>query len=79
MTTKRRTAPEIIGTLLGWDMADVSEGRYQSTRYNAPGVYVCGNDYYCAPSGAQKPPRGWDWKREGEVYGRAVYRAEPSA
>ena len=77
---KRRTAPEIIGMHLGWDMRDVSEGRYQPTRFNSPGVYVCGNDYYCAPSGNQSPPAGddWVWHQDGEWYGRKVYRARPA-
>lgn len=71
-----KTAPEIIATHLGWDMPEVSEGRYQ--RYSAPGVYVCGNDYFCAPTARQSPPKGWDWQKVGEHYGRAVYRAAPS-
>lgn len=32
----RRTAPEIIGFHFGWDMRDVSETRYQPTRYTNP-------------------------------------------
>jgi len=76
---KRHTAPEVIASVLGWDMRDVSDGRYQSTRFNSPGVYVCGDDYYCAPSGSQKPPRGddgWKWQEAGEWRGRTVYRAQ---
>ena len=74
---RKRTAPEIIGFHLGWDIRDVSEGRYQSTRYATPGVYVCGEDYFCSPSGSQKPPAGFDWAEAGEYYGRKVYRAKP--
>ena len=48
--TKRRTAAEIIGFHFGWDIRDVSETRYQSTRYTAPAVYVIGDDYYAAPA-----------------------------
>lgn len=70
-------ANEIIGFHLSWDMADVSAGRYQSTRYSSPGVYVCGEDYFCCPSGSQKLPKGWNWQKVGEYYGRTVYRAEP--
>lgn len=74
--TSRKTAPEVIGFLLGWDMRDVSEGRYQPTRYSSPGIYVCADDYYCCPSGSQKPPKGYDWKPFGEAYGRTVYEAK---
>lgn len=77
-TTKRRTAPEIIGTHLGWDIRDVSEGRYQ--RYTAPNVYVCGNAYFCAPTAGQKPPAGVSenaWELVGTYYGRQVFRALP--
>jgi hypothetical protein len=73
MTQKRRTAPEIIGFHLGWDMRDVSEGRYQ--RYSNPAVYVCGSDYYCAPTASQKPNSDFQWDVVGEYYGRKVYIA----
>jgi len=72
----RKTAPELIAFHLGWDMPDVSDGRYQSTRYTAPGVYVCGEDYFCAPSGSQRPPKGWAWEVVGTYYGRDVFRAK---
>lgn len=75
---KRRTAPEIIGTHLGWDMREVSEGRYQ--RYSSPSVYVCGSDYYCSPTGSQKPPKGVsenEWLKVGTYYERDVYRVSP--
>ena len=71
-----KTAPEIIAFHIGWDMAEVSESRYQ--RHTAPGVYVCGSDYFCAPTKSQKPPKGFDWQKVGEHYGRPVYRAAPS-
>ena len=73
MASKRRTAPEIIGTHLCWDMREVSEGRYQ--RFANPAVYVCGRDYYCAPASGQKPPSGWQWDEVGEYYGRKVFIA----
>ena len=72
---KKRTAPEIIGFHLGWDIHDVSEGRYQPSRYASPGVYVCNDDYFCAPSGTQKPPKGFPWQQVGIYYNRPVYRA----
>lgn len=74
---RRRTAPEIIGFHLGWDIKDVSEGRYQPTRYSSPSVYVCANDYWCAPSGNQKPPKGFQWEKVGTWYERDVYHAAP--
>lgn len=73
--TKRRTAPEIIGCWLGADMRDVSSGRYQSTRFAAPAVYVVDGDYYCAPAVGQKAPSGFSWERVGRVYERPVFRA----
>lgn len=72
---KRRTAPEIIGFHLGWDMRDVSEGRYQPSRYCNPAVYVASEDYFCAPTGKQKLPAGFAWERVGEYYGRRVFRS----
>lgn len=71
---KRRTAPEIIGFHLGWDMRDVSECRYQPTRYTSPGIYTLGPYYYAAPSN-NKPPKNFPgpWKEVGEHYGRKVF------
>lgn len=74
----KRTAPNVIGTYLGWDISDVSDCRYQPTRYASPAVYTIrlsgGIEYVCCPSGSQKPPRGFpDWKPIGEMYGRTIY------
>lgn len=71
-----KTAPEIIGFALGWDMADVKDGLYQ--RHRAPGVYVCGDDYYCCPTTKQKLPEppGGAWGAIGIFYGRAVFCSE---
>jgi hypothetical protein len=55
MAAKKHTAPEIIGTHLGWDMRKVKDGRYQPSRFPWPSVYECGHDYFCAPSGSQTP------------------------
>lgn len=72
----RYTAPYIIGFHFGSDMRDISEGRYQPTRYTAPAVYVVGNDYYCVPSGSQHPPKGdWEWRPLAAYYGRTIYCA----
>jgi hypothetical protein len=68
-----KTAPEIIAFHLGWDMADVVDGRYQ--RHASPGVYVCGNDYFCCPTHRQRLPKGFDWIEVGNHYSRAVFRA----
>lgn len=77
-TTRKRSAPELIGFHLGSDMRDVSDGRYQSTRYAAPGVYVVGGSYWCAPTSTQKLPEPdrWSWTEAGEYYGRKVYWAD---
>lgn len=73
-----KTAPEIIGFHLGWDIRDVTEGRYQ--RYQSPNVYVCGSDYFCCPTATQKLPKNVSenpWDKVGTYYGRDVYRAKP--
>jgi hypothetical protein len=74
-----KRANEIIAFRLGWDIGDVTDGRYQPSRYQNPSVYVCGDDYYCAPTAKQKLPKGFNWKPDGEHYGRTVYCAEPDA
>ncbi len=76
--TKRRTAPEIIAFHFCVDMRDVSEGRYQPTRFVSPGVYVVGADYYCAPTTGQKLPATFAWEKVGEHYGRPVMMATGS-
>jgi len=76
--TKRRTAAEIIGFHFGWDIRDVSETRYQSTRYTAPAVYVIGDDYYAAPAD-NRPPKyelGQAWTLFAEHYGRKIYESK---
>lgn len=74
MTEKKRTGAEIIAFHLGWDMPDVTAGRYQ--HYN-PAVYVCGDDYFCCPALGKFPPKfGYNWEKIGEHYGRSVYTAK---
>lgn len=77
--TRRRSAAEIIGFHFGADMRDVSEGRYQPTRYANPAIYTVGDDFCAAPSD-NKPPRNFpgDWKEIGEHYGRKVFRLSDS-
>jgi hypothetical protein len=74
MTARRRTAAEIIGIHFCTDMADVSEGRYQPSRYSSPSIYTFGNDYYAAPSN-NLPPKNMtgDWHVIGEHHGRKVF------
>lgn len=72
-----KTAPEIIAFQLGWDITDVSSGRYQ--RHANPSIYVCGEDYYCCPTAKQKLPKDFEWQREGEQYGRTIYCSKVGA
>lgn len=74
---RRITAAEVVATHVGWDMAEMSEVRYQPTRYRIA-VYTIGEDYYCAPS-AGKPPGDFNWQPVGETLGRMVYCAKPEA
>ena len=84
MTSKRYSAAYIIAFHFGEDLAEMAGRRYQPTRYTAPAIYVFGDDYYCCPSGSQKPPRDrdfpdsdrWDWQPIGTYYGRTVYEAK---
>lgn len=69
-------ANEIIAYRLGQDINDITEGRYQPSRFQNPSIYVFSEDYYCAPTAKQKLPKGFNWKPDGEWYGRAVYCAE---
>jgi len=75
MTEKRRSAAELIATVLCWDWNDVKENVYQPTRYTSPRVYSIGEGYMCAPTAKQKLPTDLgEWKVAGEAYGRKVYR-----
>lgn len=68
-----RRADEIIAYHLCWDMRDVTEGKYQN--YTNPGIYVCGEDYFCCPTEKQKLHKDFDWELVGSYYGRNVYRS----
>lgn len=72
MGSKVKHGSEIIAFHFGWNMPDVSEGKYQNYR---PSVYVVGDDYFCCPPGDKKPPapKEFVWKVVGEHYGRKVY------
>ena len=75
MKTRRISTKEVIATAVNYDMAEIEEYRYQSTRTTLP-VYAIGDHYYCAPriAGA-RPPRGWKWSEFGTFCGVKVYRA----
>jgi hypothetical protein len=68
-------ANEIIAFHFGWDIKDVSDGRYQPSRFSNPSIYVVGEDYYCAPTAKQKLPKDFKWTEIAEWYDRKVYRA----
>jgi len=77
MTVKRRQAPELIATLIGWDWSDVKANVYQPTRYASPRVYVIGEGYMCAPTARQTLPANVGaWEVAGSAYGRPVYRTK---
>jgi hypothetical protein len=72
-----KRANEIIGFHLGWDLREVSEGRYQ--RYSSPNVYVCGGDYFAVNDTAPKHDVSSNpWEKVREYYGRKVWRARTS-
>lgn len=74
---KRRTAANIIAFHFGCDISEISESRYQPSRYSSPAVYVVGGDYYAAPSN-NKPPKynvGEHWVELAEWYNRKIFRA----
>ena len=78
---KRRTAANIIAFHFGCDISEISESRYQPSRYSSPAVYVVGDDYYAAPSN-NKPPKycvGEPWVEVAEWYGRKIFRAAMDA
>jgi hypothetical protein len=72
-----RTAPEIIAYHLGWDIADLHDYRYQSTRYANPSVYALESGYYTCPQKGKIPTHdmGAPWRMVGEYYGRKVFRS----
>ena len=75
MTLTKKSAAYVIAFHLGWDMKEVTDNRYQPTRYHAPAVYTCGDHDWCCPTGSQKPPDALGQWEEVAVYdGRKVYR-----
>lgn len=75
--TRAKSAAEVIAFVLGWDIAEVREYRYQPTKYAKIHVYAIGDWYYCATLSGQNPPKGWEWDLVKIClnYGRSVYRA----
>lgn len=72
---RRITAAEVIATHIGYDLAEMSEYRYQPTRYPNPAVYAIGDTYYCAPAAGGRLHLDWNWKATATVLGRTVYEA----
>jgi len=75
---RNRSAADCIAFRLCWNITDVSDMRYQAGRQKFA-VYSIGDEYMCCPPAGQKPPKGWDWKPDGEAYGRTIYSAAASA
>jgi hypothetical protein len=77
--SKTRQAPEIIAHHLGWNVSEVSEARYQPHKYPAPGIYICGDEYFCAPTDRQALHKidGLNWAKVGTEYDRVIYSANP--
>ncbi|MDR3449533.1 MAG: hypothetical protein P4M15_07290 [Alphaproteobacteria bacterium] len=85
MTTKRRTAAELIGIHLCSDIRDIQECRYQPTRFASPAVYSIGEYYFCSPTGMKtklpvdrEVPNRWQWEEVGMYYNRPIFRAHMS-
>jgi hypothetical protein len=64
----------VLAEHFGCDYADLSDARYQSSRFVKVPVYVGGNDYWCVTRGGELPPTapdaganagspmGWAWE-----------------
>lgn len=79
----RITAAERIAEVIGYDLAEMADYRYQSTRHRSA-VYTIGDFYYCSPAKALKvkddltnlPHVGVVWRECGAFKGVKVYRGE---
>ena len=71
MTKRRVTDAERIAFIIGFDLAEMSEYRYQSTRYPIA-VYAIGEKYYCVPRGRKVPQVGGPWRLLGKSYDHDV-------
>ena len=72
--SRRITAAEVIATYISYDLAEMSEYRYQSTRYFSPAIYAVGDTYYSAPTNGRLH-KGWTWTLAAIVLGRRVFTA----
>lgn len=78
MKAPRRTAAERIAFLISWDLAEMSEVRYQPSKYRIA-IYTIGSSYMACPrSESELPKEGFNWKPFGESYGRMVFISEPN-
>lgn len=71
---KRITSARAIAEVLGLDLADMKECRYQPTE-TKQAIYSIANDYYAAG----KKPTDWcghPWQEIGSYDGKPVYRSE---
>jgi hypothetical protein len=71
-----RSSAEIIAFHMGWDITEVRDARYQSTRLVAMAVYPIGDDLWmCCPAKGKKPlySKEFPWKPLTEYYGRTIY------
>lgn len=74
-TMKKHTGANVIAMEWGWDVNDLKDYRYQSTKTSVP-VYAVDNAYYCATKEGEKPATHsgieWDWKNTGSSFGHCV-------
>lgn len=73
---RRITAAEVIATRIGYDLAEMSDYRYQPSRYANPAIYAVDDAYYCVLTKAnRKLHKGWKWGFEATVLGRDIFSA----
>lgn len=76
--TKRTSGAEVLAATLLMDRAEMSEHRYQPTRYSSPAVYSFGGDYFAAYKTRPKHKVGGEWELVkdqfwAEKYGTRVW------
>lgn len=66
----RMTAANIIASTFLMDLGEMSEYRYQPTRYTSPAVYCFGDNTYYAASAAKPKHRGLggEWERHPDQF-----------
>lgn len=79
--TKRLNAAEAIANVLGRDITDVKDNRYQYGRTSKP-VFTAGEYYYCAgdvPAKFYEDESRWEWEKvehpSNDKYGWTVWKA----